>query len=190
MNVATNEQRWKVAHHHTDGVEAGQIFARVKPRLVVFSHGGSPESLPLVRQNYDGPVEIGEDMMTIDVGDTMLVRRRKWSANGRSARASARVVASRLLTKANIAAEVEAALEDRRRRTEATADNVIKELTRIAFFDIGVLFDERGRLRPVTGARAPDAPSRYAGRGRRGPTDAGARVRAARRHTRRVRSLN
>jgi ribonuclease Z len=77
MNVATNAQRWKVAHHHTDGVEAGQIFARVKPRLVVFSHGGSPESLPLVRQNYDGPVEIGEDMMTIDVGDTMLVRRRK-----------------------------------------------------------------------------------------------------------------
>jgi hypothetical protein len=54
--------------------------------------------------------------------------------------ASARVTASRLLTKANIAPEVKAALEDRRRRTETTADNIIKELTRIAFFDIGVLF--------------------------------------------------
>ena len=75
MNVATNEQRWKVAHHHTDGVEAGEIFARVRPRLVVFSHGGSPESLPLVRQHYAGPVEIGEDMMTIDVGDTVTVQR-------------------------------------------------------------------------------------------------------------------
>ena len=56
INVTTNEQRWKVAHHHTDGVEAGEIFARVRPRLVVFSHGGSPAALPLVRQHYDGPV--------------------------------------------------------------------------------------------------------------------------------------
>jgi phage terminase small subunit len=66
------------------------------------------------------------------------------------ARGSAKVTASRLLTKANIAAAVEDALEDRHRRTEATADNAVRELTRIAFFDIGVLFDERGRLRPVT----------------------------------------
>ena len=75
MNVATNEQRWKVAHHHTDGVEAGEIFARVKPRLVVFSHRGSLESMPLVRQHYDGPVEIGEDMMTVDFGDGVQVHR-------------------------------------------------------------------------------------------------------------------
>lgn len=74
-NVLTREQRWKVAQHHTDGVEAGEIFARVRPRLVVFSHGGGPESLPLVRQHYDGPVEIGQDMMTIEIGDTVDVRR-------------------------------------------------------------------------------------------------------------------
>jgi ribonuclease Z len=74
-NVVTNQQRWKVARHHTDGVEAGQIFARIRPRLVVFSHGGNSESLPLVRQHYDGTVEIGEDMMTIDVGDSVAVQR-------------------------------------------------------------------------------------------------------------------
>jgi ribonuclease Z len=74
-SVLTRAQRWKVAEHHTDGVEAGEIFARVRPRLVVFSHGGGPESLPLVRQHYDGPVEIGEDMMTIDVGDRVTVQR-------------------------------------------------------------------------------------------------------------------
>ncbi len=77
MNVATHEQQWKVAHHHTDGVEAGQVFARVKPRLVVFSHGGGPGTIPLAREHYDGPVESGEGMMTIDVGDTISVRRRK-----------------------------------------------------------------------------------------------------------------
>ena len=76
FSIVTREQRWKAAHHHTDGVEAGKIFARVKPRLVVFSHGGTdPDVLPLVRQHYDGPVEIGEDMMTIDIGDKIDVRR-------------------------------------------------------------------------------------------------------------------
>lgn len=75
-NVLTREQRWKVAHHHTDGVAAGEIFARVRPRLVVFSHGGSsPDTLPAVRQHYDGPVDIGEDMMTIDIGDKVAVQR-------------------------------------------------------------------------------------------------------------------
>src|SRR4051812_17746286 len=62
----------------------------------------------------------------------------------------ASVTKDRVLTKANIAAAVETAVEDRRRRTEATADNVVKELARIAFFDIRVLFDDHGRLRPVT----------------------------------------
>jgi phage terminase small subunit len=70
---------------------------------------------------------------------------------------SARVTASRLRTKANIAAAVETALEDRRHRTGVTADNVIRELGRVAFFDIGVHFDERRRLKPVT-----DLPQEYA----------------------------
>ena len=75
LNVLTRGQRWKTAHHHTDGIEAGEIVARVKPRLVVFSHGGSAGSMPLVRQHYDGHVEIGEDMMTIDISETIDVRR-------------------------------------------------------------------------------------------------------------------
>jgi len=29
----------------------------------------------LVRQHYDGPVEIGEDMMTVDFGDGVQVHR-------------------------------------------------------------------------------------------------------------------
>jgi ribonuclease Z len=61
--------------HHTDGVEAGQVFARVKPRLAVFSHGGTPATIPLVRQNYSGPVEVGEDMMTIDIGEQIEIHR-------------------------------------------------------------------------------------------------------------------
>jgi hypothetical protein len=32
-------------------------------------------TLALVRQNYAGPVEFGEDLMTIEVGDTVGVHR-------------------------------------------------------------------------------------------------------------------
>ena len=75
--VMTREQLRIVAAHHTDGVEAGQVFARVKPRLAVFSHGGGPAAVSLVRQNYSGPVEIGEDMMSIDVGEKVEIHRFK-----------------------------------------------------------------------------------------------------------------
>ena len=63
--------------HHTDGEEAGRIFASVAPKLAVFSHYNvAPASaLPLVRQNYSGPLEFGEDLMTIDIGDAVTVRR-------------------------------------------------------------------------------------------------------------------
>jgi ribonuclease Z len=67
----------KILDHHTDPLEAGTIFGRVKPKLAVFSHypGGAATILPLVRQTYAGPLEFGEDGMTIDVGETVNVRR-------------------------------------------------------------------------------------------------------------------
>jgi ribonuclease Z len=65
-----------IAEHHTDGTEAGIVFQRVKPKLAVFSHfNPNPATLALVRQNYAGPLEFGEDLMTIEVGDAVNVRR-------------------------------------------------------------------------------------------------------------------
>lgn len=65
-----------IAEHHTDGAEAGTVFQRVKPKLAVFSHfNPSPGALALVRKNYAGPVEFGEDLMTIEIGDDVTVRR-------------------------------------------------------------------------------------------------------------------
>ena len=74
----TRRQAITIAEHHTDGVEVGAVLARVKPRLVVFSHYNvDPQStLPLVRRHYAGPVEFGEDAMTIEIGQTIEVRRR------------------------------------------------------------------------------------------------------------------
>jgi ribonuclease Z len=73
----TRGQTKTIAEHHTDGAEAGRVFQRVKPKLAVFSHyNGVPATImPLVRQGYAGPVEFGEDLMTIEVGDTVSVHR-------------------------------------------------------------------------------------------------------------------
>ena len=53
------------------------MFQRVKPKLAMFSHYNvaPAATLALVRQNYTGPVEFGEDLMTIEVGDTISVHR-------------------------------------------------------------------------------------------------------------------
>jgi ribonuclease Z len=66
-----------IANHHTDGAEAGRIFERVKPKLAVFSHFNvePAATLALVRQNYAGSVEFGEDLMTIEIGDAINIRR-------------------------------------------------------------------------------------------------------------------
>lgn len=60
-----------------------------------------------------------------------------------------KVQASRLLTRAN----VQAALAERRKAQIASADlsaaRVLEELRRLAFSDIGVLFDDAGNLRPL-----------------------------------------
>lgn len=73
----TRRQVKAIATHHTDGAEAGQIFQRARPKLAVFSHHNAPPSqtLELVRKTYAGPVEFGEDLMTIEVGEKVEVRR-------------------------------------------------------------------------------------------------------------------
>ncbi len=73
----TRRQVKTIAEHHTDGVEVGRVLDRVKPKLAVFSHYNvDPQvTLPLVRKNYAGPVEFGEDSMTIEVGSQIEVRK-------------------------------------------------------------------------------------------------------------------
>ena len=73
----TRQQARTIADHHTDPTEAGQVLQKLKPKLAVFSHysaATTPAILPLVRQNYGGPVEFGEDGMIIEIGDRIDVR--------------------------------------------------------------------------------------------------------------------
>ena len=75
----TPEQRLVVIAHHTTPEEAGTVFKRVHPRLAVYSHivpGDSPNLVALTRKTYDGPLEVGEDLMSIDIGAETRVSRR------------------------------------------------------------------------------------------------------------------
>jgi ribonuclease Z len=77
-NTRQTRRQWRtIADHHTDGLEAGRIFAQVKPKLAIFSHANPPPAatLPLVRQNYAGAVEYAEDLMTLEIGDTVTIHR-------------------------------------------------------------------------------------------------------------------
>jgi len=76
--IYTPEQIQKVIAHHTTAEQAGVVFARVKPRLAVYSHIvpiEAPNLLAATRKNYSGPLEVGEDLMSIDVGEKIEVRR-------------------------------------------------------------------------------------------------------------------
>jgi ribonuclease Z len=78
VSTDTQEQRKKIIEHHTTPEQAGIVFTRVKPKLAVYSHivpPDVPEVIPHTRKTYAGPLEVGEDLMTIEIGDKIEVHR-------------------------------------------------------------------------------------------------------------------
>jgi ribonuclease Z len=82
-----SEAARRIIGHHTSAEEAGTVFSRVSPRLAVYSHivllTTEPgiealtvaDLIALTRKTYAGPLEVGEDLMTIEIGDTIKVHR-------------------------------------------------------------------------------------------------------------------
>lgn len=76
-----NPERTKsVIAHHVTPEQGGEVFARTKPRLAVYSHIVQPTAtgddlISGTRKTYDGPLEVGEDLMVIEVGNDVVVRR-------------------------------------------------------------------------------------------------------------------
>ena len=65
---------------HVTPEQAGQVFSRTKPKLAVYSHICLPTAteqdlLPSTRKTYAGPLELGEDLMVIEVGEKVEVRK-------------------------------------------------------------------------------------------------------------------
>ena len=72
------ERQAKVINHHTTAEQAGTLFTRVHPRLAVYSHivpGNTQNLSPQTRKTYQGPLEVGEDLMRIEIGEKVLVHR-------------------------------------------------------------------------------------------------------------------
>jgi ribonuclease Z len=77
----------RIMSHHTTPEAAGKIFARVKPKLAVYSHiallttepdvppATTKDVVAATRTTYGGPLDVGTDLMTIDIGRTIHVHR-------------------------------------------------------------------------------------------------------------------
>jgi ribonuclease Z len=69
-----------VIAHHATPEQAGEVFSRVHPKLAVYTHiipvtATEKDLIPATRKTYAGPLEVGEDLMVIDIGDTVGVHR-------------------------------------------------------------------------------------------------------------------
>jgi ribonuclease Z len=71
-----------VLRHHTLPEECGRIFSKIRPRLAVYHHilqflGVSlDEIMDRTSEVYDGLVVVGEDMMQIEIGESVQILNR------------------------------------------------------------------------------------------------------------------
>jgi ribonuclease Z len=72
--------------HHTSPSDAGRVFSQAKPKLAAYTHLVflSNETIPeatlddlvaQTRETYAGPLEVGEDLTSFEIGDTVTVHR-------------------------------------------------------------------------------------------------------------------
>lgn len=78
----------RIVAHHVTPREAGRVFAQARPKLAAYTHFVllaseriPPPSLDDVvaetRQTYDGPLQLGEDLMSFEIGETVTVHRHR-----------------------------------------------------------------------------------------------------------------
>ena len=76
----------RIMAHHTTAREAGAIFARTQPKLAAFTHlvflasekvppASIDDLIAETRQAYDGPLVVGEDRMSFEIGETVEILR-------------------------------------------------------------------------------------------------------------------
>jgi ribonuclease Z len=84
--LESSEQFSRILAHHTTPEEAGTVFAKVQPQLAVYTHvvllsNATIPEVPLsslitrTRTTYDGPLVIGEDLMSFIVDDNVSIYR-------------------------------------------------------------------------------------------------------------------
>jgi ribonuclease Z len=71
-----------ILDQHVSPEQAGGVFSKVRPRLAVYSHIIPPNAteadlIAPTRKTYSGPLELGEDLMAIEVGERIELRKLK-----------------------------------------------------------------------------------------------------------------
>jgi ribonuclease Z len=83
--LAANIFVQRIIAHHTTPKECGQVFAQAKPKLAVYTHivllssEKTPEPtldevVAETRQTYDGPLVVGDDLMSFEIAETVTVK--------------------------------------------------------------------------------------------------------------------
>jgi ribonuclease Z len=76
----------RIMAHHTTPKEAGMVFTKTHPKLAAYTHlvllsdPKTPEPtideiVAATRETYAGPLAVGEDLMSFEIGDTVTVHR-------------------------------------------------------------------------------------------------------------------
>ena len=76
----------RIIGHHTSPHEAGLVFAQAAPKLAVYTHivqiaseHVAPVTLDALiaetRKTYDGPLVVGEDLMSFEIGEQVTIKR-------------------------------------------------------------------------------------------------------------------
>ncbi len=84
--LESSERFRRIFSHHTTPEQAGEVFKQVRPKLAVFTHivilgefGPTTPAAPLesllarTRKNYDGPLVVGDDLMSFIIDDEVTV---------------------------------------------------------------------------------------------------------------------
>ena len=88
----------RIMSHHTIPSMAGKVFARAKPKMAAYTHfilrstaqvpaPSLDEVMAQTRETYGGPVELGEDLMSFEIGEEIAIQKYRVpsrSADGRS----------------------------------------------------------------------------------------------------------
>ena len=83
--LASSPAVQRIIAHHTTPKECGEVFAKAKPKLAVYTHivllSSEKITEPTLddvvaetRQTYSGPLVVGEDLMAFEIGDTVTAK--------------------------------------------------------------------------------------------------------------------
>jgi ribonuclease Z len=78
--LRTSERYRSIMTLHASPEEAGEVFTRANPKLSVYTHMvllkvTKEELVEQTRKTYNGPLEIGEDLMAFEIGEKITVIR-------------------------------------------------------------------------------------------------------------------